>query len=216
MNPSSDPTNSSNVCNKKTASSLSRSNQGQKSSDCFSNEGTTQFTPQNEAETFREFNTWSQITGAIIKISFETYNLQSSIGHKRTKTEVCTLAVSLPSQGVLNLAVQAFGQNRKQAKKTAYRMIIAELTKNGILKSTKDRGISLNQSVSFSNQSKSDKYSENDSNSNSKTKFKKMNKTIGKLVSKMQASLRMHDFKTACMCLCELCEANSFRWNNVF
>lgn len=210
MNPSNNPNNSS---NKKTASSLS---QGQRSSDCFSSEETPQLPPQNEAETFREFNTWSQITGAITKISFETYNLQSSVGHKRTKTEVCNLAVSLPSQGILNLSVQAFGQNRKQAKKLAYRMMIAELTKNGILKlGIKDRGISLNQSVSFSNQSKSEKYSENDE-SNSKSKFKKMNKKIGKLVAKMQASLRMHDFKTACMCLCDLCEGNSFRWNNVF
>ena len=94
-------------------------------------------------------------------------------------------------------------------------MIIAELAKNGILKSgMKDRGISLNQSVSFSNKSKSENYSENDSNS--KTKFKKMNKKIGKLVAKMQASLRMHDFKSACMCLCDLSEANTFRWNHVF
>ena len=212
MNPSNNPTNSSNVYYKKTASSLSHS-QGQISS--YSNEETTQFPPQNEAEAFREFNTWSQITGAIIKISFETYNLQTSMGHKRTKTEVCNIAVSLPSQGVPNLSVQAFGQNRKQAKKTAYQMMITELTKIGILKlGMKDRGISLNQSVSFSNQSKSDRYSENDSNS--KTKFKKMNKKIGKLVVKMQASLRMHDFKTACMCLCDLCETNSFRWNHVF
>jgi len=171
---------------------------------------------QWESSNFREFNTWCQIAGAIIKIGCETYNLEGSYSGKKTKTELCNLTISIPSHGVNDISVQGFGPNKKEAKKNAYKMIIEQLTANGLIKiGLRNQEICLNKSLSFLNQSQSQIEKNSESSSKNKKNKKILNKRIIKFVAKMQSSLRVNDFKTACLCLCHLSEINAFQWKNV-
>ena len=185
-------------------------------SEDLSSEEASLLIAQWEANNFRDFNTWSQIAGTTIKISFETYNLEGDNLNKKAKTELCNFTVMFPNQNLQDIAVKASGTNKKNAKKNALRMIVSQLAATGLIKIGLKHKKAL-QNLSFSNQSKSENTfsCDNESYFQDKKKKKIMNKKISKISSQMQTSLKNNDFKSACMALCHLSEFNSYHWKEV-